>query len=47
MESMKQKQIGAYAVLKDQFGYKNAMSAPKIQKVIVSVGTGSGMKRGS
>ena len=45
MELMKQKQLGAYTALKDQFGYKNAMSAPKIQKVIVSVGTGSGMKK--
>ncbi len=45
MESMKQKQAGAYAVLKDQFGYKNIMSSPKLQKVVISVGTGSGMKR--
>lgn len=42
---MKEKQAGAFKVLKDQFGYKNVMSAPKLQKVIVSVGTGSGMKR--
>ena len=45
MQSIQQKQTEAFKVLKDQFGYKNALSAPKIQKVIVSVGTGSGMKR--
>jgi large subunit ribosomal protein L5 len=45
MQSIQQKQTESYKVLKDQFGYKNALSAPKIQKVIVSVGTGSGMKR--
>ncbi len=45
MESMKQKQAGAYMALKDQFGYKNVMSSPKLQKVVISVGTGSGMKR--
>ena len=42
---MKQKQAGAYMALKDQFGYKNVMSSPKLQKVVISVGTGSGMKR--
>lgn len=45
METMQQKQAKVFEVLKDQFGYKNKMSAPKLQKVIVSVGTGSGMKR--
>lgn len=45
METLKQKQGGAYAVLKPQFGYKNKLAAPHIQKVVVSVGTGSGMKR--
>jgi large subunit ribosomal protein L5 len=45
MQSIQKKQIESYKILKDQFGYKNALSAPKIQKVIVSVGTGSGMKR--
>jgi large subunit ribosomal protein L5 len=45
MQSIQQKQTESFKVLKDQFGYKNALSAPKIQKVIVSVGTGSGMKR--
>ncbi len=29
-----------YDVLKGQFGYKNVMQAPKLEKVVVSVGTG-------
>jgi large subunit ribosomal protein L5 len=45
METLKQKQVGAYEALKAQFGWKNRLASPRIQKVIVSVGTGSGMKR--
>lgn len=45
METLKQKQAGSFEVLKGQFGYKNKLAAPRIQKVVVSVGTGSGMKR--
>ena len=45
METLKQKQAGAYDALKAQFGYSNKLAAPRIQKVVVSVGTGSGMKR--
>lgn len=45
METLKQKQSEAFKVLKDQFGYTNKLAAPRIQKVVVSVGTGSGMKR--
>lgn len=45
METLKQKQQGAFDVMKGEFGYKNKMAAPRIQKVIVSVGTGSGMKK--
>jgi len=45
METIKQKQDKAFDVLKGQFGYKNKLASPKIQKVVVSVGTGSGMKK--
>lgn len=45
METLKQKQVSAYDALKGQFGYTNKLAAPCIQKVVVSVGTGSGMKR--
>jgi ribosomal protein L5 len=45
METLKQKQIGAYEALKGQFGYTNKLASPRIQKVVVSVGTGSGMKK--
>jgi len=45
MQSFQEKQQKTFEVLKDQFGYKNALSAPKVQKVVISVGTGSGMKR--
>ncbi len=45
METIQQKQVKAFEVMKEEFGYKNIMSAPKLQKVVVSVGTGSGMKK--
>jgi large subunit ribosomal protein L5 len=45
METLKQKQLNAFDALKGQFGYTNKLAAPRVQKVVVSVGTGSGMKR--
>lgn len=45
MEIIKQQQATAFDVLKEQFGYKNRLASPRIQKVVISVGTGSGMKR--
>jgi large subunit ribosomal protein L5 len=40
METIKQKTNKAFDVLKSDFGYKNAMQAPKIEKVIISSGVG-------
>lgn len=39
--STKEKIAHAYEVMKPTFGYKNKMQAPKIEKVVVSVGVGS------
>lgn len=36
----KEKLTAAYPKLKEKFGYKNVMQAPKIEKILVSVGTG-------
>lgn len=41
METIKQKTEKAFSALKGDFGYKNAMQAPKIMKVIISSGIGS------
>ncbi len=35
----------AFEVMKDAFGYKNKMSAPKLSKVVLNVGTGTYMKK--
>lgn len=43
--TVKEKSQKSYDVLKDKFGYKNAMSAPRLLKVVVSSGTGGAMKR--
>lgn len=45
MKSVKQKAEESIAVMKGEFGYKNKMAAPKIQKVVISVGTGSAIKK--
>lgn len=39
-KSMKEVIKGSYAALKGEFGYKNVMQAPKIEKVIVASGVG-------
>ena len=39
--SIKEKHKEIFAQLKDQFGLSNTMEAPKIEKVVVSTGTGS------
>lgn len=38
---VKEKQNNAFESLKSKFGYSNLMEAPKIEKVVVSVGIGS------
>ena len=45
METIKQKEKKAYSTLKTKYGYKNTMAAPHLVKVVVAVGTGSGVKR--
>jgi large subunit ribosomal protein L5 len=45
METVKQKENKAFKELKAKYGYKNVMAAPHLMKVVVAVGTGSGIKR--
>lgn|SRR5574343_398431 len=45
MQSVKEIQKKAYDLLAKTFGYKNKMQAPKLVKVVIASGTGSGMKR--
>ncbi len=40
MSITKEKTIASYKALKDTFGYTNVMQAPKIEKVVISIGTG-------
>lgn len=37
----REKQQEAYEALKERFGYTNVLQAPRVEKVVVSVGTGS------
>lgn len=45
METVKQKEKKAFDKLKSKYGYKSVMSAPRLSKIVVAVGTGSGIKR--
>jgi large subunit ribosomal protein L5 len=40
METVKTRLASAFDALKADFGYTNVMQAPKIEKIVVSVGTG-------
>jgi len=40
METINSRIKSTYTALKGEFGYKNPMQAPKVTKVVVSVGTG-------
>lgn len=41
MKTIKAKQADAFEVMKKEYGYANAMQAPKVLKAVVSVGVGS------
>ena len=45
MIAVKEKQNKAFESMKGKYGYKNKMAAPKLLKVVVSSGTGSGIKK--
>lgn len=45
METVKQKEKKAYETMKAAHGYKNVMASPHLVKVVVAVGTGSGIKK--
>jgi large subunit ribosomal protein L5 len=40
MKTTKEKVQGAYSAIKNELGYTNAMQAPRLVKVVISVGTG-------
>lgn len=45
METTKQKEQKAFTTLKEKFGYTNVMRAPRLVKVVIGSGTGTGIKR--
>jgi len=45
METIKQKEKKSFSTLKTKYGYKNLMASPRLVKVVVASGTGSGIKR--
>ncbi len=45
MKSVKEKEQSSFETMKGSFGYKNKMAAPRLTKVVISSGTGSGIKR--
>lgn len=45
MQSVKEIQKQAYVSMAKVFGYKNSLQSPRLVKVIIATGTGSGMKK--
>lgn len=45
MKTVKEKEKMSFEAMKESFGYKNKMAAPKVVKVVISTATGSAMKR--
>lgn len=45
MKTIKELEQSAFDSLKGQFGYANKLSAPRLSKIVISVGTGSGLKK--
>lgn len=45
MESVKQKDRKVFDSLKEKYGYTNALQAPYLDKIVVSVGTGKKVKQ--
>src|SRR3989344_4300612 len=44
-QTIKEKEAGAYEKMKSAFHYKNALAAPRLQKIVINVGTGTLMKK--
>lgn len=43
--TVKEKEAEAFSKMKDAFHYKNVMAAPKMQKIVFNVGTGTAIKK--
>ncbi len=43
--TIKEKEKGAFEKMKSAFHYKNVMAVPRMQKVVVNVGTGTAIKK--
>lgn len=45
MKTIKEKQEGAFKAMKEAFGYKSAMAAPHLTKVVLSSATGTAIRK--
>jgi len=43
--TVKEKEIESFEKMKNTFHYKNVMAAPKMQKIVLNVGTGTAVKK--
>ncbi len=44
-KTIREKEAGAFEAMKGAFHYKNVMAVPRLEKVVVNVGTGTMMKK--
>jgi large subunit ribosomal protein L5 len=47
VKDVKKQEKEAYKLLKEKFGFKNELEAPRLVKVVVNAGTGSSLKKDS
>jgi large subunit ribosomal protein L5 len=43
--TVKEKEVEAFSKMKTAFHYKNVMAAPKLKKIVLNVGTGTGLRK--
>lgn len=43
--TVKEKEKSAFEKMKSDFHYKNVMAAPRLKKIVINVGTGTGIKK--
>ena len=43
--TVKEKEMEAFEKMKSVFNYKNTMATPRMQKIVINVGTGTAIKK--
>ena len=44
-QTVKEKEVTTFEKMKESFGYKNKMAAPRLRKIVINIGTGTAVKK--